>query len=168
MWLEMKKEVELELAMLHELLDAARVQRAECLVSAPDFMGTMAWAAFLHSFYSGIENIFQRIAIHADGGKQRGAKWHQDLLDSMARPGASRPAVVSTELVEVIQGYLDWRHRFRNLYAHKLDWERMADLVRDSGNTLNRLEGELNTFLKATEPQATGSAAPGSGGEPKQ
>jgi hypothetical protein len=148
-WLDLKEEIELELAMLRELLESVQALRAQCQVSVPDLVETMALGAFLHAFYNGVENAFKRIAIHMDGGMPKGANWHQALLDSMNRPGETRPAVISPELRHLLEAYLDFRHRFRNLYTHKLDWELMADLVHGCENTLDRLERELSSFLEA-------------------
>ena len=34
----------------------------------------------LHSFYSGIERIFELIAVNVDGTRPEGENWHQNLL----------------------------------------------------------------------------------------
>lgn len=151
MWLELREEVELELAMLREHVDSLAALRKKAVISPPDMVETMALGAFLHGFYNGIENAFKRIAIHMDGRPPRGEAWHQELLESMARQGACRPAAVSPDFAKTLQGYLDFRHLFRNLYSCRLDWERMADLVGRCEDTLNGLERELTAFLKATE-----------------
>jgi hypothetical protein len=147
----MKEEVELELAMLREHLESLAVLRKKVASSPPDMVETMALGAFLHGFYNGVENAFKRVAIHMNGGAPRGDAWHQRLLESMTRPGGSRPAVLSPALAETLLGYLDFRHIFRHIYSHRLDWPRMADLVARCEDTLNRLERELGAFLKATE-----------------
>jgi len=38
----------------------------------------------LHSFYSGLERIFELIARHIDGSFPKGNTWHHDLLIQMA------------------------------------------------------------------------------------
>ena len=52
----------------------------------------------LHSFYTGVENIFKRIALEIDGELPSGDYWHRQLLERMTEPGMSRPAVISAEL----------------------------------------------------------------------
>ncbi|RMF30687.1 MAG: antitoxin, partial [Chloroflexi bacterium] len=37
----------------------------------------------LHSFYSGLERLFELIARHVDGKLPNGATWHRDLLKQM-------------------------------------------------------------------------------------
>ena len=50
----------------------------------------------LHSFYSGLERLFELIAKHIDRNLPSGETWHRDLLVSMTNdfPNA-RPAVIS-------------------------------------------------------------------------
>ena len=86
-----------------------------------------------------------------DGGPPGGEAWHQKLLESMARTGRCRPAAVSPDLADTLQGYLNFRHVFRHVYSYRLDWQRMAELVSRCEDTLNSLERELGAFLKATD-----------------
>ena len=37
----------------------------------------------LHSFYSGLERVFELIAVELDGGAIGGADWHTELLQQM-------------------------------------------------------------------------------------
>lgn len=49
----------------------------------------------LHSFYSGIERLFELIARHVDRTVPSGGTWHRDLLQQMAHDVADvRPAVI--------------------------------------------------------------------------
>lgn len=60
----------------------------------------------LHSFYTGVENIFKRIAVEIDNNLPGGAFWHSELLDLMMQPGASRPPVISVDLRARLKEYL--------------------------------------------------------------
>ena len=55
----------------------------------------------LHSFYSGLERLFELIARHVDRSKPSGETWHRELLNHMASdiPDA-RPAVISAETAD--------------------------------------------------------------------
>ena len=50
----------------------------------------------LHGFYSGIERIFERLAVTIDGSLPIGENWHQALLVQMSKEVKGiRPAVIS-------------------------------------------------------------------------
>ena len=70
----------------------------------------------LHSFYSGVENIFKRIALELDGRLPDSSTWHRDLLDAMARQAQNRRAVISESLEDRLKEYLNFRHVFRPAY----------------------------------------------------
>ena len=105
----------------------------------------------LHAFYTGIENIFKRVKIELNEDMIKNEFWHRELLDSMAQSGTGRPAVISPSLRETLRSYLDFRHVFRQAYTFELRWEKMAGLVQESEETLNRLESELDIFFKWLE-----------------
>jgi hypothetical protein len=49
----------------------------------------------LHSFYTGVENIFKRVAVELDGEPVRGDSWHRELLPRMKSPTAHRPVLLT-------------------------------------------------------------------------
>jgi hypothetical protein len=91
-----------------------------CATEAPDPIELSALAAVLHSFYTGIENIFKRVAVTLDEGLPQGDVWHRRLLDSMASGTTKRPAVITKPLRDTLRGYLDFRHVFRHAYTFEL------------------------------------------------
>ena len=57
----------------------------------------------LHSFYSGLERIFEKLASTIDGEVPNAANWHQELLAQMQTEIPSvRPAVISSQLKEAL------------------------------------------------------------------
>jgi len=70
----------------------------------------------LHGFYNGLERLFKRIATTIDGNLPQGENWHQVLLKQMETevPGV-RPAVISDETYQVLDGYRGFRHIVRNI-----------------------------------------------------
>jgi hypothetical protein len=146
---ELREEIELELAQLRQLLGSFQPLREKILNNTPEFVEISALAGFLHAFYTGLENLFKRIAIHLDGGPPRGEAWHTQLLESMSRGTKNRPAVISEPLVAQLRSYLDFRHVFRQAYTFDLRWEKMAGLVRECEKTLDQLESELKAFFKS-------------------
>lgn len=131
---------------LRELIEFHRELLDTCQTREPAGIELSALAAFLHSLYSGIENLFRRIAIEVDGGLPEGGDWHRRLLRSMAEPHAGRPTVISEELHNRLLAYLEFRHLFRNIYLFRLEWERMADLVLEAEDLVTMLNRELSLF----------------------
>jgi hypothetical protein len=104
----------------------------------------------LHSFYTGVENIFKRIALQIDGDIPSGYASHSDLLTAMSQPTAKRPAVISEELRVSLSAYLSFRHVFRHAYSFRLEWDKMRDLVLGSRATWRQLQKELGQFFSQT------------------
>jgi len=119
----------------------------KCSNTAPDDIELSALTATLHSFYTGVENIFKRVAVELDGEPVRGEAWHRELLSRMKTQTAHRPALLSAELHDTLNEYLRFRHVFRNAYSFDLDWEKMSPLVLRLEETLQELENALDDFL---------------------
>jgi hypothetical protein len=145
-WSDLKDELGLERAQLRKMLSDFAPLREKSLNENPDLVGIAALAAFLHSFYNGVENLFKRIAVHLDGGPPQGEFWHSELLKAMKGPGARRPAVIDEVTYERLRQYMDFRHMFRHAYSHELRWSRMAPLVRDCQSALELLEEQMERF----------------------
>ncbi|NSW84583.1 MAG: hypothetical protein HPY90_15390 [Syntrophothermus sp.] len=127
--------------------------------SNPDIYDLRAAGSILHDFYTALEDGFELIAQVINGGCPRGEDWHRRLLQSMALdvPGV-RPPLLTRELVQELDEYLRFRHVFRNVYGHHLEWERIAPLMQNLaqvsirtcraverfGKFLTRLAGELD------------------------
>jgi DNA-directed RNA polymerase sigma subunit (sigma70/sigma32) len=83
----------------------------------PTFVEVRAAASIMHDFYSGVEKIFERIAISVDKDLPKGDRWHIELLSQMVKPSSHRKiAVISKNLFEKLKKYLDFRHLFRHIY----------------------------------------------------
>ncbi|RPJ64365.1 MAG: hypothetical protein EHM23_00610 [Acidobacteria bacterium] len=108
---------------------------------------TRAAGSILHDFYTGVEKIFQRIAIELDGGLPAGPDWHSDLLLRMTiEIDERRPAVISEELAKKLAEYLRFRHVFRNLYGFELRWDLCRELLANLPPLLNDLRKQLKAF----------------------
>ncbi len=145
-WPLLVKEIEHELAELDHV-----VQSLEPLVNseagALSDLERIGVGALLHDFYNGAERAFQRIARIVDGHVPTDEHWHQTLLAQMAAPYADlRPAVISRQLQLRLHEYLDYRHRFRNIYSRQLDWSRLAALIDTLEATHRALSAELGAF----------------------
>ena len=152
MWHELQEEIEVELEELKRLFEPFESLLEKVKTKAPDAVETVALAGLLHSFYTGVENIFKRIAINLDKGLPHGESWHRQLLDFMCQKSENRPAVISESLRDRLDMYMHFRHVFRHAYSFYLQWNKMEPLVLECKNTLKLCQTELELFLKKTEP----------------
>jgi hypothetical protein len=146
-WPKLRKQILVEREQLNRLVDTHRPLLIKCAREAPTDIELSALAALLHSFYTGIENVFKRVAVELDNSVPGGASWHRELLDAMARPNNTRAAVVSSELHERLKEYLKFRHVFRQAYSFQLRWEKLSALVLNRENTLRLLENDLDNLV---------------------
>lgn len=102
MWPETEEKVEIELAQLGRLVETHRELVAKVDETSPVPFELSALAAYLHSFYTGIENVFKQIATDIDGQRPSSGRWHSDLLKLMAEPTATRRAFISYDLLELL------------------------------------------------------------------
>jgi len=111
-----------------------------------------AVALNLHSFYSGIERLFELTARHVDQAVPRGECWHQHLLTQMAQEMPNvRPAVISADVAAGLDEYRRFRHLVRNLYATNLVPNKMQGLLERLPIVWNQLRAELMTFATFLE-----------------
>jgi hypothetical protein len=146
-WDKFRKQQAAEREQLRRLLSRLQQLLAKCRDTAPTEIELFALAATLHSFYTGVENIFKRVAVELDGEPVRGEAWHRELLLRMKTPSSRRPALLSEELHSTLLEYLRFRHVFRSAYSFDLDWQKMSPLVLRLRETLQKLEDALDDFL---------------------
>lgn len=121
--------IERELRQIEDLFRAYRTLLSKASINEPNLVELTALAGVLHSFYNGVENVFQTIAKRVDEQMPTGANWHWELLHLMARKTDNRLPVVSPETIDRLEPYLGFRHFVRHAYSFRLDWTKMEDLV---------------------------------------
>ena len=125
----------------------------KCHSEAPTEVEIDALGALLHSFYTGVENVFSRVSLTLDGGLPTGQFWHVDMLDSMALATERRPAVISAELRARLRDYLQFRHVFRHAYSFRLQWDKMSSLVLGVQDAARQFAAELTDFIQGITKQ---------------
>jgi len=101
----------------------------------------------LHSFYSGLERIFELIAGVINGKKPAGENWHQELLQQMATEIPTiRPAVISAPTFNGLNEYRGFRHIVRNVYTFKFDPAKIGKLVDGLPGIMSQVRAELMAF----------------------
>jgi hypothetical protein len=85
----------------------------------------------IHSFYSGLERVFEKISSSVDDSLPQGANWHQELLNQMALEIPNvRPAVISEKTRKQLETYRGFRHVVRNVYTYHISPDKMKLLAK--------------------------------------
>ena len=147
----LKRQIMEELVELDQLLRRYANLVKGAREDDPELERITALGAVLHSFYSGLEKIFERVAKRVDGKLPDGDRWHTDLLIQMSKATGQRSPVISEKTCTVLQGYLAYRHYFRHSYPHSLEWPRMIQLVMQLHDTWRHTRGELEAFVSQEE-----------------
>jgi hypothetical protein len=109
-------------------------------------------AACLHSFYSGLENLFKTIALELDESIPKGDRWHKKLLWQMATPiPQNRDRVLSERSLKYLEEFRAFRHLFRNLYTHNINPERVFLLGGKLPESWQSIQHDLNNFINFLE-----------------
>ena len=143
----LKEQVCFELNELQKLLLDNREHLNRLEGCDPGRFEIAAAAAILHSFYTGIENIFKRIEKEF-GALPATAGWHRELLGLMCNPSDRHPQVISNELGELLAAYMGFRHVFRQAYSHQLDWNKMLPLLLRREEVFGTFKLEIESFLE--------------------
>ena len=109
-------------------------------------------ALSLHDYYTGLERIFQQIALHLERSAPEGSDWHRELLRQMSTDIPNvRPAVLTAESARDLDEYLRFRHVVRNVYAFSFDADRIERLVAGVKPCHKRVRTDLLSFADFLE-----------------
>lgn len=116
-------------------------------MQTPDLFDMTILGSVLHSFYNGLENIFEIIAKNIDGIVPNGNKSHQELLHQMASENSKRNEVLNEELYLKLREYATFRHFYRHAYSFQLNWEKMNPLIDNLQTVWNEVKLNLENFI---------------------
>ena len=144
---EIQQEIKIEIENL-ERLNNEMNQLLEKIGYKPNFIEVRAAGSILHDFYSGVEKIFERIALALDNHFPKGENWHMELLLQMSKPfKEKRESIISEKLLQNLKENLRFRHLFRHVYGFELTWERFEGLCRRLKDTFGEIKIHLYRFL---------------------
>ncbi len=144
---ELQEEASIQLGLLRKQIDEYKDLRERAIAGTPSKEDILALAAFLHSFYTGIENLFKRISKHLGKSQPRSEIWHRELLENAASSSRELPPVISEELRDKLSDYLAFRHFFRQAYPFDIQWNKMSLLVSQCETVFEQFEKEIGAFL---------------------
>jgi hypothetical protein len=137
----LRQQVEDEFEDLRRLVTEIRELQAHT-PTEPEFIGVYTGGKLLHDFYQGIERIFERVVVWLEGGMPQGADWYRRLWRHLQEevPGV-RPPLLDKDLAKRLEVFLRFRHRFRHLYGHALEWDEDGAPFGGGSEGLGRPEG---------------------------
>ncbi len=141
-------QVEFELSQLDRLFSEYGKLLKKVRQETPSLVEMTAIASVLHSFYTGLENIFKCVAKDIDLSVPTGDRWHRQLLQQMASEKEVRGAVLTTATVERLVEYLGFRHYYRHGYSFFLEWEKLAELLMPLEEVWESARSELVDFVE--------------------
>ena len=141
--------IERELQQIENLFIAYHELLGKASTSELNLVELTALAGVLHSFYNGVENVFQTVAKRVDKQMPSGADWHRELLHQMACKTDDRLPIVSPETLDRLEPYLGFRHFVRHAYSFWLDWEKMEDLVLELGEVWTAFQQDIKMWLNS-------------------
>lgn len=148
----LKADIRREIENLTRLVHSMDELRDQLRSHEPTEFDVRAAGSLLHDFYTGLEKIFQRIALKVDQDLPAGSDWHLQLLQRMAtRIEGVRPPVLSDDQMRHLEEYLRFRHLFRNIYGFELRWELIEPLVADMSVRFEEIQSQLEEFLASLD-----------------
>lgn len=146
---EIALDIEVELGQLARLRE--EIERVSHLIDTSSELADLLYenqGLKLHNFYTGCERIFRIVASELNSALPTGYDWHKRLLERMALAHAGRPPLISTEMAQLLQKYLAFRHVLRNIYGYELEAERIVQLVTEHNLVWQQFEAEVRIFIE--------------------
>ncbi|MAU01545.1 MAG: hypothetical protein CL608_30780 [Anaerolineaceae bacterium] len=108
-----------------------------------------ALALNLHSFYLGVERIFEDIARTIDQEIPAGSDWHRLLLQQMASDMPPvRPAIISETTYHCLDEFRRFRHVIRHGYTTHLKIKSVKELATSLHDCFTAVHQDLNNFIE--------------------
>lgn len=114
---ELGKTIEFQVNEIDRLFEEYDLFFQDMNYENPDILQVTVMSSILHSFYNGIEKIFEMISKDIDNFVATGNKSHQELLDNVYVSNDKRKAIINEEVYVLLNDYLGFRHVFRHSYS---------------------------------------------------
>lgn len=142
-----KEKIEFKIGEIDKLFTEYELVFEKVKCNIPDLFDMTILGSVLHSFYNGLENIFDIIAKNIDESVPTGNKSHQELLHQMASENDKRDVVISEELYLKLREYATFRHFYRHAYSFQLKWQKLQPLVENIKEIWKVTKKELQKLL---------------------
>ena len=143
-----KEKIKFKISDIDKLFSEYELVFLKVKIQTPDLFDITVLGSVLHSFYNGLENIFEIIAKNVDGNVPSGNKSHQELLHQMASENQTRNEIINENLYLQLREYATFRHFYRHAYSFQLNWEKMEPLVINMQTVWDEVKICLENFIK--------------------
>ena len=99
-------------------------------------------AAFLHNFYTGIENILKQILLEKKIAIVKTEFWHKALLDICVEN-----QIISIGFKHSLSDYLAFRHFFVHAYGFMLDENRLVSLADNASDIFSKFKENIKEYF---------------------
>ena len=145
---ELKEDVLDEERAIEETLERLSIVRNQFSAQEKDYSVEPAMGTYLMNFYNGVENIIKRISKGYYLTMPKGANWHKELLILSANPPQGKIPLFSQNIVEKLNPYRNFRHRFVSGYGFQLKAEKMLELVDNIEPLWSEIKLAISNFWK--------------------
>lgn len=144
------EEITIELGYLEQTVSELCELYNDLQGNIPNNREKTAAAAFLSSFYNGIENILKRILKFYAIEIMQGESWHIQIFKKFCTPShAPLPEFFSGKMIDTFSTYRKFRHVFFHGYGFQLDWERMIDGIKNVHSAFEQFREKVEQYTKS-------------------
>ncbi|MEW6685174.1 MAG: hypothetical protein AB1393_03085 [Candidatus Edwardsbacteria bacterium] len=144
---ELREDVLDEQKAIEETLEKLSKVRSQFSPSIRDYSTEPAMGTYLMNFYNGIENIIKRITKEYYLIMPKGESWHRELLFLSCNPPEDKIPIFRHGIVEKLQPYRNFRHRFVSGYGFQLKGEKMLDLIDNIDSLWAEIKKDISDFF---------------------
>ncbi len=106
----------------------------------------------LHSFYEGVETVFEKVMDFTGEEKPSGHEWHREVLERMILPVKKlRPEFISVGTAKKLDNYRTFRHKIRHIYGFMIIPENVIGIAEKVKGTFKSFEKDLKNFISFVE-----------------
>ncbi|MBM4141000.1 MAG: hypothetical protein FJ242_05835 [Nitrospira sp.] len=106
----------------------------------------------LHSFYEGIETIFEKVMDFTGEEKPSGQEWHREVIERMTLPiKRLRPEVISVDTAKKLDSYRTFRHKIRHIYGFMIVTENVITIAEKAWESFESFERDVKNFISFAE-----------------
>ena len=144
---DLKEDILDEINAIEETLERLSKVKDNFNSQKGDYSTEPAMGTYLMNFYNGIENILKRVSRKYYITIPKGESWHKELLLLSFNPPDGKTAIFNQNIVEKLQLYRAFRHRFISGYGFQLSGEKMLELVSNIEPLWKEIKKSITDFI---------------------